>query len=233
MKKPVKPDFARLIKRDEYRVVPWKNGKGKSAEIAIWPEGSAAAESFLWRLSSARIDAPGPFSIFTDYDRYLALVEGQELKLIFGTGGGEREGGASGKKASPVGRDKLLKPGEVFRFPGEEEISCELPAGAVTDLNLIVKRGRVRVEFSFLNLTAKPRSFQLGKGVVFLFGVSGQIVASVFPGEMRFTLRECETLRVNELGMALGNGSGAALPERLILLEPADPECVLIVVELI
>ena len=58
----------------------WKNGKGSTREIATHPEG-ASLESFLWRVSMAQVNAPGPFSVFQDCDRILCVVRGGPLHL--------------------------------------------------------------------------------------------------------------------------------------------------------
>lgn len=199
-----------LLKRRDYPLVNWKNSKGKSAEIAIFPAGTSfAKDPFVWRLSSAQVMEPGPFSEFPGYDRYLALVEGKSLKLQF----------------SKSGKSQSIVPGEVCRFSGNDPISCELPAGAVTDLNLIVRQKAVRVEFKVLTLSLKPRSFSMEGKCGFVFGLSGPIAASVYPGEDRFQIHDGDTLRVD---CPDGDETG----ERLILLEPGQGDCRVALIEL-
>ena len=50
--------------------MPWKNGGGETAEIAVSPPG-AALDDFDWRLSMARVETDGPFSAFPGIDRTL------------------------------------------------------------------------------------------------------------------------------------------------------------------
>ena len=70
----------RILRAQDYREMPWKNGKGATREIATHPEG-ASLESFLWRVSMAQVNAPGPFSVFQDCDRILCVVRGGPLHL--------------------------------------------------------------------------------------------------------------------------------------------------------
>ncbi len=45
----------------KYRTVPWRNGGGVTAEIAVEPEGATVDSRFLWRLSrSPASTAPVP-----------------------------------------------------------------------------------------------------------------------------------------------------------------------------
>lgn len=46
-----------------HRRMPWKNGRGETTEIAVWPEG-AGLQDFGWRLSMAGVSEHGAFSAF-------------------------------------------------------------------------------------------------------------------------------------------------------------------------
>ena len=60
----------------------WKNGGGSTSQIQIFPQDAdPAGESFLWRLSSAAVTDPGPFSLFKGYDRWLVILRGDGLVL--------------------------------------------------------------------------------------------------------------------------------------------------------
>ena len=199
-----------LLKRSTYPIVDWKNARGKTAEIVVFPpEASLTKGTFLWRLSSATVTEAGPFSAFPGYERYLALVEGKGLRLQFANGG----------------RVLNVKPGEVCQFSGDEPISCELPAGKIADLNLIVQKSTVKAEFKIITLPLKPRSFSLEGKCGFVFGVSGTVVASVYPGETKFQIQEGDTLRVD---CPENDPEG----ERLILLEPGKGDCQVALIEL-
>lgn len=59
---------------------PWKNGKGTTRQIAIYPE-NANINDFIWRISAATVDALGPFSTFNNITRSLTLLQGDKVTL--------------------------------------------------------------------------------------------------------------------------------------------------------
>ncbi|NIX75853.1 HutD family protein [Microvirga sp. c23x22] len=107
--------------------MPWKNGQGLTEEVMAFPAGSSV-ESFDWRLSIAHVGTDGPFSVFPDIERTIALLDGEGLALDL-----------------PEGRTVTLGPGsEPFSFPGDWVISSRNLRGATTDLNMMTRRGRYR-----------------------------------------------------------------------------------------
>jgi uncharacterized protein len=107
---------------------PWKNGGGVTWEIAIDPPG-AGLEDFRWRVSRARIEADGPFSLFPKCERWITCVEGAGFALHFDDGV---------KLAVP-----LFQP---IRFSGDRSTTCRLADGPCTDINVIARRDLVSVE---------------------------------------------------------------------------------------
>ena len=72
-----------LITRKQFKVMPWKNGAGTTAEIAIEPAGADFREGkFAWRLSSARIEDENQFSQFPGYDRILTVLSGEGPTVV-------------------------------------------------------------------------------------------------------------------------------------------------------
>ena len=120
----------RLITFDSLTPVPWKNGGGITRQIAISPAGSDMGDdmgSFDWRISTAEVAQDGPFSRFEGVDRQLWILDGAGLELRFGSGERQR-----------------LVPGGQLAFPGEAEVHGALVGGPVSDLNVMVRRGRQR-----------------------------------------------------------------------------------------
>ena len=112
----------KLIPADAMRRMPWKNGGGVTTEIAIAPEG-ATLDTFDWRISTAQVDAAGPFSRFAGIDRPLAVIAGGRLTMHR----------ADGDVVS-------LAPGEApTRFPGEVDIHATLDA-PLSDFNVMTRR---------------------------------------------------------------------------------------------
>lgn len=132
--------------------MPWKNGLGVTSEIEIFPaDASVAAGNFIWRLSSARIAAASPFSAFVGCDRLLTVTKGTGLRL----------------------NEKELRPGEIFRFKGEDAIDCKLLKDAVEDLGLIYQRAQVKAEMQIRQIS-ETETVQAQSRVVFWSLLSGR-----------------------------------------------------------
>lgn len=99
----------KLIKKSDYVHMPWKNGQGMTDQIAL---------SEQWRLSSAQVESPSPFSQFPGCDRLLTVFRGDGLKL----------------------NGHELLPGEVLEFSGETPMQCDLLGSPVKDLGLVFDR---------------------------------------------------------------------------------------------
>jgi environmental stress-induced protein Ves len=115
----------RVIRAADCRHMPWKNGGGQTIEIAVSPEG-AGLDDFDWRLSRARVESDGPFSLFPGVDRTLAVLEGEGILL-----------GVEGR--IPFG---LTRDSEPFSFPADVPTHAALISGPITDLNLMTRRGK-------------------------------------------------------------------------------------------
>lgn len=101
---------------------PWKNGGGTTAEIVASPEG-AGFDAFDWRISTARVEASGPFSCFPGVDRVLTVLEGGGIALEIG--------------GARLALDAESPP---FAFPGDVDCFGHLAAGPLLDLNVMVRR---------------------------------------------------------------------------------------------
>ena len=111
-----------IARREAYRRMPWRNGRGFTLEIAREP---AKGDDFAWRLSLADIDRDGDFSAYPGYRRALVLVAGSALRL--------RYRGNGNCRLDPAKRGT--------RFEGAWETHCAIPEGRCTDLSLIVRGG--------------------------------------------------------------------------------------------
>jgi environmental stress-induced protein Ves len=116
----------RLLTPSDYRPMPWKNGGGRTIEIAAYPIG-ATLDEFLWRVSIADVERDGPFSRFPGIDRTIVLLEGAGMRLRSGT------------------RDIELTTRFVpHDLSGDDAIECTLVAGPSRDFNAMFRRGRAR-----------------------------------------------------------------------------------------
>lgn len=114
-----------ILRADDYRSMPWKNGGGVTTEIAISPAG-ARLDDFNWRLSMAKVESGGPFSSFPGIDRTLSILEGEGIMLAI-----------DGRE--PTRLDKTSMP---LRFRADVPTEAELVGGAILDLNVMTCRKR-------------------------------------------------------------------------------------------
>jgi uncharacterized protein len=121
-----------IIRASDLVPRPWKNGGGVTWEIAIDPPG-AGLEDFYWRVSRARIEADGPFSLFPNCERWITCVEGAGFALQF-----------------EDGTVLQVPPLEPIRFSGDRAAVCRLADGPCTDVNVIARRDLVSVEVAIL-----------------------------------------------------------------------------------
>ena len=114
-----------ILREHECPSVPWKNGQGRTRQLAIYPMG-AGGDDFLWRISVAEVDSAAPFSSFPGVDRQIALLRGAGFTMTL-----DRQQ-----------RHTLVTPFEPFAFPGEADVEVELVDGATQDFNLMLRRGK-------------------------------------------------------------------------------------------
>ncbi|TAV83886.1 HutD/Ves family protein [Rhizobium leguminosarum] len=113
----------RILRAGDHKHMPWKNGKGETVEIAVFPP-DASINDFDWRISMATVAEDGPFSIFPGIDRTLAILDGNGMVL-------DIEGSA------PV---LLTTASDPLGFRADVPVAARLKDGAITDLNVMTRR---------------------------------------------------------------------------------------------
>ena len=113
-----------IVRAAAIAVTPWKNGMGRTRELAVHPRG-ADLSHFIWRVSVAEVDSAAPFSAFAGVDRQIALLEGAGFVMRFADGSAHR----------------LDDPYVPFAFAGEASVEVSLLGGATRDFNLMLRRG--------------------------------------------------------------------------------------------
>jgi environmental stress-induced protein Ves len=203
------PAIATLLPAVTFKRSAWKNGGGITSEIAIYPpEATLEKGDFLWRLSSAEVGLPGPFSLFPGFERMLTLIAGREMVL---------------KNEEQM---EALTPGEIFRFSGKEIFHAELPHGPITDLGVIFLPSAFRVEMKILDFIKRPRSFQLAPATNFFFVVEGEFSAEVYPGDSTVPLIPGDALRMDPILPVDHSG-------RLVLLQPNSKTGKIVAIEIL
>ncbi|MEJ8310140.1 HutD/Ves family protein [Agrobacterium larrymoorei] len=109
----------------DYKRMPWKNGKGETVEIAVFPPG-ASMDGFAWRISMASVANDAAFSLFPEIDRTLSILSGHGMSLTI-------------DGAAPV---LLTMESDPLRFAADVPVDATLLDGAITDLNVMTRRGR-------------------------------------------------------------------------------------------
>jgi environmental stress-induced protein Ves len=170
----------RVLTPADYRHATWKNGGGRTTEIAAYPS-DAGLERFIWRASVADIEHNGPFSAFPGIDRTLVLLQGVGIAL---TGVGE-----------PL---EVRAHYEPIKFIGDVSLECALIEGPVRDFNLMIRRAQARGELAIVRGSAEaivPARFQLCYAAV---GVCECLLA----GHVPLTLPEGNALLVESVDAA-------------------------------
>ena len=163
--------------------MPWKNGRGTSHELAIWPQEAVFARGEGdWRIARASFREGGPFSRFEGYDRLLVVLAGEGLVLDHGT-------------ACPRRR---LRRNEVWRFAGEWDTTAMLEGGPIDDLNILMRRGRAEGSLELLMLGTRRSVEALEPEHTFLHVVEGACRVRVPGEEEAFELGVGHSLWVHE-----------------------------------
>ncbi len=161
-----------IFRAHEHKTTRWKNGGGSTTQIAVFPAG-ASLDNFDWRVSMARIETDGPFSIFAGIDRTLAILEGDGLRLTIGD-----------DPIRIVGRDS-----EPVCFRADIAARAERIGGEVTDLNVMVRRGRWRHRVRRI-LCRAPQPLSVSGEIVLLLCAAGSVGVETRRSEARLGPRD-------------------------------------------
>ena len=108
---------------------PWKNGHGRTREIAVQPSG-AGSDDFVWRVSVAEVASNAPFSPFPGIDRQIVLLDGAGFQMTL----------------DEAQTHALTTPFQPFAFAGEARVAVTLTGGPTRDFNLMLRRASARGE---------------------------------------------------------------------------------------
>jgi environmental stress-induced protein Ves len=167
--------------------VPWKNGGGITREVVASP-AAAGLERFDWRISTAEVRTPGPFSAFPGIDRTLCVLAGR-LSLSLG-----------GRPAIVLGADSA-----PFEFAGDMPAQGAPVDGPVLDLNVMARRGSFGTRVRRLRAGAVP---EITAPITVLFALGALTVAA---GRRAWALNRWDALRfAAPLECSLESPQGAA-----------------------
>lgn len=150
-----------LRRADAHTVMPWANGGGTTAEVAVYPpQASIAARDFLWRISMAEVAADGPFSALPGFDRNLTLIEGRGMTL----------------DAGPHGILTAAAPFDQLSFPGDWPIEARLHRGTIEDLNVMTRRGQASATVDIIEVSGRHHLRQ-GDATLVIVVLAGRVSA--------------------------------------------------------
>jgi len=111
--------------------VPWKNGLGRTREIACRP-ADGGLDGFAWRASVAVVERGAPFSAFDGVERRIALLDGPGIRL---------------RSADGTIDHRLDAPLAPLAFDGGLALECEPLGDAPSSLfNVMTRRGECDAE---------------------------------------------------------------------------------------
>ncbi|WOH37931.1 HutD family protein [Thalassotalea fonticola] len=113
-----------IISPEQFTTSVWKNGKGKTIELAISENGTI--DSFDWRLSIATVSEDGVFSNFCGLARNLILIDGNGIELKH-----------TDSLLNKHSEDRLQQLLSVATFDGGNTTYGKLINGTITDFNLM------------------------------------------------------------------------------------------------
>lgn len=170
----------RHLRAADYRVMPWRNGRGSTAEIARAP----AEGEFDWRVSMARVEEDGAFSLFPGYDRVILALDGGGMVL----------------RHREPGTEAVLGPLEPWTFSGDWSTTCALRSGPIRDFNVITRRGSVAAQVDVIGLDG---SMQVDAPLSLLFCAGGGFMSAGIEVGTGETLIADEPVTIESLGSAI------------------------------
>jgi environmental stress-induced protein Ves len=170
-----RPGF-QILPSVAYCDLPWRNGLGRTLEVARHPE---TGDRFDWRVSIATIASDGPFSCFAGYDRTLVPIAGGGLALDLADG--------------TTLRAELY---EAMRFAGDVAAEGRILGAAPTrDLNVMTRRGICAHDVTIHLIHDSPRPLALSCGTCFLIALDALVLRSE---NRSFGLGALDALRADE-----------------------------------
>eukprot|EP00842_Homolaphlyctis_polyrhiza_P002198 jgi/Hompol1/297/HPOL_000894-RA len=135
----------KVITSTQFQRMPWKNGLGETAEIAIYPaQRNFRADPFLWRLSLSEVRDSCSFSLFPGYDVTLFLLpeSGANVQLRGNLSAPAFLHHHDQTSAVPV------KPLVPYTYRGEWPTTCRMNLSPLKHLTFIANRRVTRMTMS-------------------------------------------------------------------------------------
>ena len=153
--------MVQVFSKKDFKIQPWKNGGGTTTELFRLSKDS---NDFVFRISSAKVEKNGPFSLYENIDRVLILLKGKGLRLI-----------------TSNGKSEMKNELEMYSFSGETAIDCELIDGECLDFNVMTDRRFARAQVSIAKGTTFNWSSVESKMII--YQISSEELIAIEKGE--------------------------------------------------
>lgn len=138
----------------------WRNGGGRTRTLFSYPVGG----DWDFRLSVAEVEQGGPFSRFSEVQRWFGVL------------------GGAGVRLEVAGQPHTLHPGDApLCFDGAAPTHCTLLDGPTQDLNLMLRHGRAQGRLAHL---CGNHSYTTNTPVFIALYSSGASGSALFDGEV-------------------------------------------------
>lgn len=172
------PYVARVLHASSYLAMPWRNRGGESRQIAIYPSGARFLDgSFIWRLSTARTNASGPFSLFQGFKRTIVLLPGSRATL-----------------QHPGSEPITLDPLKPHNFSGDRETTCTLLTDEMRDCHIMTARKRAVHDVTVYRPGEVDQTVILDANWHFFYSAVGVFHAQIESTGTSFEVKEGDTL---------------------------------------
>lgn len=166
------------LRAEDYRHIPWKNGRGELIVIAreggdSW-EGAGDRNSVAWHFGRTAIVEEGPFSDYSGYERLQVVIGGAGLVLV-----------------APDREIDLRVPMRPQRYDGGTPIRTRLEQGPVEVVNLIAARARFDID---LQVARAGATLEGRSGWHIVYAPAAD--ARVWIGDREHTLDKDQALRI-------------------------------------
>lgn len=167
-----------VLKREDYREMPWKNGQGSTIELAR--DTGEDLQQFLWRISMADVSQDGPFSFFPNRQRLLCILDGEGMILHF----------------PQTGQHERLTQHSVYAFSGEVAIQSELINGPIRDFNLIYSAEHFHARMQKYSATQQGLSFCSSAHVILIYNHTATV--SIEIDQCNYLLQPTQSIKVEK-----------------------------------
>ncbi len=166
---------AQIFMSQDYLSMPWKNGLGKTLQLACSHD---SIQHFDWRLSIADVNCDSHFSAFPDKNRIISLLEGNGLILHH----------------QDSHQNTQLKTHDIYYFSGTDPIYASLPNGAIRDFNLIYQTEKYQAK---MHCYQQDQNHQYTADLVFIFNASTHSLTIKTP-EYEYSLNSQQLIKIEQ-----------------------------------